>query len=293
MHGAYYCPSGVSPSLFRKMSAVQGAVQALAPDKTVRTAQYSYTYITESALLASIRPLLAQEKLAVFVSVEQQRSEIVEVEKRGGGTSAIERAEVSVSVTFADGDSGETFTVLGQGRANDTGDKAVYKAITSACRYVWWKTFLVPTDQDDVNESSDDHSGYVSRRQVPTSPTPLVTVSEAVSSAARHPRKPSPAQKQLYKNLIEELGGMDPLKDWEQTIAGWIVERFQGRGLSELSSAEYDIVNNRLELTRDKLAAGGVTATGFPPASPEQTEAALQEADIQPPPDVESPPTDN
>lgn len=156
-----YQPGTGKPSLFAKMAEIQGALSPVHADRTVNAGSYTFKYVTESQLLEAARGLLAERKIGVFVSVEDQQSEMVEVtgtRKDGASyTTMVERAQVTIAITFCDGESGEMFTILGQGRANDSADKAVYKAITSANRYAWWKTLLVPTDDDDVNQSRADY----------------------------------------------------------------------------------------------------------------------------------------
>ena len=149
---------GFKPSLFSKIAEVQGEMHSMRPDETVTTDSYTFTYISESQLLEAVRAQLSTREGAAVVSVDSQHTDMVEAQKtrRDGGTYTVQYAasEITLRIVFADGESGETFTIFGQGRANDAGDKSVYKAITSANRYAWWKTMLVPTGDDDVNKDS-------------------------------------------------------------------------------------------------------------------------------------------
>ncbi|MCR4341854.1 MAG: ERF family protein, partial [Gemmatimonadaceae bacterium] len=151
---------GFKPSLFRKIAEVQGEIHAMRPDETVSTGTYSFTYISESQLLEAVRKKLSDRKVAAFVSVDSQHTDVVESQRQRNDGSAYTvttaMSEIVLRIVFADGESGETFTIFGQGRAHDAGDKSVYKAITSANRYAWWKTMLVPTGDDDVNKDSGE-----------------------------------------------------------------------------------------------------------------------------------------
>lgn len=149
---------GFKPSLFRKIAEVQGHIGGIEPDQSMEVqGRASYKYVSESKLLSSIRPLLAAAKVAAFVSVDEQSGEFIAVTKSNGKPGTITLAKVTMSITFADGESGETFTVRGQGQGTDYGDKAIYKAITSANRYMWWKAMLVGTDGDDAATTPTDY----------------------------------------------------------------------------------------------------------------------------------------
>ncbi len=132
-------PKPVADSLHAKIAEVQSEIGVMPPDRHVDTGKYEYDYLSESALMSAVRSKLALRGVAVYVSTFGQRRE--------GNLTFVE-----TSITFADGATGETFTVTGQGQGSDNSDKGVYKAITGAVRYMLWKTFLVPTEGDDPNQ---------------------------------------------------------------------------------------------------------------------------------------------
>lgn len=270
---------GLKPSLFRKMAEIQGKVGSIEPDQVMEVqGRRNYHYISESKLLHEIRPLLAAASVAAFVSVDTQGGEVMAVTKRDGSPSMLTRAQVTTSITFADGDSGEMFTVYGQGQGNDPGDKAIYKAITSACRYMWWKALLVGTDAEDAATSPNEDYALQAAGGAQTPRTPQGAAPPAPAQAPA-PRKPSSAQKTLYRNLLKELNGLSPTRDWEATISEWILGGFGGRGIAELSSAEYEKVTNKLEATRDKLREQGVELGTIGASADEETKA-LEEAGL-------------
>ncbi len=201
---------GFKPSLFSKIAEVQGELDAMSPDEKVVTDKYSYTYISESQLLTAIRAKLSQRSVAAFVSVDSQKTELVEMQKtgsRGAYTVAYAVSEITLRIVFADGDSGETFTIYGQGRANDSGDKSLYKAITSANRYAWWKTMLVPTGDDDVNKSSHDDVQYVARPKAqPKDPGDVGESAGAGSTADGTPPPPDDLSFAEKARLAQERG---------------------------------------------------------------------------------------
>lgn len=101
---------------------------------------YSYDYILEADLMRAIRPLLAKQGVATYY-----RDEILRYE---AGT-----ATVRVWLTFAA--NGHERELYADGYAADLGDKAANKAKTSAVRYLLWKTFLQPSDEDSEQTSTD------------------------------------------------------------------------------------------------------------------------------------------
>lgn len=273
----YTPPLDGPPRLFAKLAEIQGEMRAMRPGETVDTGQYSYSYISETQILETVRPLLAERKIAVFVSADSQTSELIEVTKsrRDGATykAAIAKATVTLRATFADGDSGETFTIFGQGAADDAADKALYKAITSAHRYLWWKTLLIGTDDEDVNRGNADYE-YGGGSSTPSAPaSPSTPETPATPAPAK---RPTNAQKALYRNLVAEINGLAPERDVEQVIAGWILEQpwSDGKGLAELSLGQYDYVLRKIEGIRDKLVADGVAPGALPPASQEELDGA-------------------
>lgn len=126
--------------LFLKLSKIIGEISRV--PKRGRNEFHKYDYVTESDLLDAVRSKLSEAHVAYFFSVDSVTTRNTDNAKAGPIT------EVTVTVTFADADTGETFSVKGAGAGQDAGDKGVYKAITGAQKYVVMKTFLVPTGDD-------------------------------------------------------------------------------------------------------------------------------------------------
>lgn len=132
--------------LATKIAKVQKKAEVSAlPKRTVSVSMrsggsYTYDYIEESTLMEKIRPLLAEEGVAVFYSDE--------IKAISGNL-----ATVRITLTLIDGDSGERFEMFAEGVGTDMGDKHVNKAKTAAVRYLLWKWFLVPSDIDPEREN--------------------------------------------------------------------------------------------------------------------------------------------
>lgn len=164
-----------SLSLHAKIAEVQGELGTMPKDRNVEVKkngviQYTYDYLSESTLMRAVRERLSSRGVAVYVSTTKQWKE--------GNLTLVE-----VEMTFADGDSGDTFTVRGQGQGADTSDKGAYKAITGAVRYMLWKTFLVPTEGDDPNQPHEVNS---TRSDAP------VDIADAINRISRYVEDPAP-----------------------------------------------------------------------------------------------------
>lgn len=144
-------------TLDERMAAVQLELENVprrghAEVKKEGVLQYEYDYITEADLMKGVRPLLAKHGIATYYS-----DEIV------GNAAGL--ATVRVSITFAA--NGEQRVVTADGVGTDRGDKGPNKAKTAAVRYLLWKTFLQPSDEDPEQEnvSQDDAARAAQARE--------------------------------------------------------------------------------------------------------------------------------
>ena len=120
-----------------KVAATMGNVP-----KTGNNTFQKYRYRTEDDVFNMLRPKLAELGIAVYY-------DCLEVYDLDNG-----RTRVKCQFTLVDGDSGEERVSINFGEARDvdsqgrTQDKGLYKAITGACKYWAFKTFLVSDGED-------------------------------------------------------------------------------------------------------------------------------------------------
>ncbi len=136
-------------SLHRKLAEVVAAVDW--QPKTGRNTQQNYSFVTAEQIKDAVRKHLAERRVMVYVSIEGiERSEW---QTKSGTTmfSVVCHGEV----TFADGDSGELFTVKAAGEGMDSGDKALNKAQTALLKYALIGNFLIPTGDDPEADSPE------------------------------------------------------------------------------------------------------------------------------------------
>jgi hypothetical protein len=145
-------------SLFAKIAKVQSSLGDLVRDRTVNTGKYTYSYVTEDAITKALRANLTTLGVAVLVGYPEQW-EVPDEDMVG----------VRCEITFADGETGETFTVSSLGWGSG-GDKAGNKAMTSALRVGLCKTFLQAGDDD--GESTHTPRRSRAHRPAPDQPDP-------------------------------------------------------------------------------------------------------------------------
>ena len=125
-------------ALFAKLAKVMGKLKKL--PKTGYNSHFKYKFVTDSDVSDAVRAALASEGVAFFASMQSARAD---------GKKTV----VDMVYTFADGETGATWSCNWTGEAIDSQDKGVAKAATSALKYFLLKTFVLsagdPEDDSD------------------------------------------------------------------------------------------------------------------------------------------------
>lgn len=127
--------------LVKKLAKIVGAMKNV--QKKGFNSFHKYAYVQEADLTEAVRDLLADTGVFIFASV-------AEMKKEGTLTT------VMMEFTFADGDTGASFTVRVPGCGDDKADKGVYKALTGAVKYFLMKNFLISTNDDPEADIETD-----------------------------------------------------------------------------------------------------------------------------------------
>lgn len=136
----------VPKSLVLKLTQVMGLVERVA--KNGLNTNQNYKYATEADILAEVRAALAQRSVLVVPDVETVTWR--ELDSRSGGK--LQLCTARVRFDLMDAESGEVLSVPMVGQGSDSGDKAFYKAMSGATKYLFMKLFLIPTGDDPENE---------------------------------------------------------------------------------------------------------------------------------------------
>lgn len=127
--------------------------------KTGENTFHKYKYIEEAEVVAKVRPLLAKYKIFIFHSViEEVRLNDITV--------------ITVLYTFADGESGEQFSVKQKGYGADKQDKGLYKALTGCHKYFLLKQFHLASGDDPELETAKSSYEPPKQQTRPAAPKP-------------------------------------------------------------------------------------------------------------------------
>ena len=227
-------------TLFAKMARVMGKLEWL--PKNGFNKHFKYAFVTDADVVDAVRTAMSAEGLALFVSMDS-------VQQEGKHTIA------SFTITFADGESGATKSIHWVGEANDTQDKGLAKAATSAIKYALLKTFLISTgdDPDSDNDGPVEGEQAPKKKSVPKkkpiskkNPVPIQPNQERgpkavkiwlLAEALKLKQRPLNDEdiKQLAPLLNGILGGDDARKSWLK----WT---FNIDSIKELTGAQKDVL---------------------------------------------------
>lgn len=124
----------------------------------------NYKYLTETQVTTQMKELF--DKYGVLFNYS---SNIVSETAREKGSVL---TTVCVVYSFVDTESEEIWTGHAVGQGQDNGDKGVYKAITGAIKYIYMKTFNIPTG-DDPEKDSPGYAKGAGNSKIPK-PAPIV-----------------------------------------------------------------------------------------------------------------------
>src|SRR5690606_1728529 len=184
-------------SLVQKLAKIMADTQWV--PKKGRNNFFNYDYAKEADILDAVRNKLAEHGIFVFTSIES--TEYKETGKRTRDGSPLNLVFVRTKHTFWDGESGETAEVFGSGSGEDSGDKAIYKAITGAMKYFLSKNFLISTGDDPEKDEDGGDRKEIGERQEAApaaseapSFTPVPQFQPASTSNPGTPTPPSPTR---------------------------------------------------------------------------------------------------
>lgn len=109
-----------------------------------------YEYASEKAVKISVRPILVKHRVVPQINITSLKTIILENSKQPIFTEAM------FDYAFWDADSGECLKGTFAGSGQDRGDKALYKAITGAIKYMLTSELLIVTGDDPENDSQEE-----------------------------------------------------------------------------------------------------------------------------------------
>lgn len=133
-------------AIARKLLEVRKSVRHM--QKEGKNVSQGYNYLAESQITEMFKGLL--DEAGIFFTYQ---SSITGVRPSPSGKQLV--TDVEVRYSFVDVDTGEAVSGSVAGQGSDSGDKGVYKGITGAVKYIFMKTFLIPTGDDPEDDSRE------------------------------------------------------------------------------------------------------------------------------------------
>lgn len=129
-------------NIYEKILAIMQDIQYLAKDDHVEFGKTNYKALSEEKVTTIMRAELIKYKLIVYPF--QQES------NRAGNISHVDTKYRMVNVDAPD----ESIEIVSAGDGADSQDKGTGKAMTYAFKYMWLRTFALPTGEDPDKISS-------------------------------------------------------------------------------------------------------------------------------------------
>ena len=163
----------MSAKVAAKIAEVMQQVDYLQKDGKVAYGNTRYSYLSEEKITSEIREAMVEAGLVIYPA----RMEVVNQQDVSTKTGQARVINILVTYRVQDIDSEEFIEVQALGEGMDSGDKAVYKAMTGAFKYAQRQAFMIPTGDDPDKVSSDElvgsNNGYEQKppEQVPNRAT--------------------------------------------------------------------------------------------------------------------------
>lgn len=131
-------------NLYEKINAIMENVESLQKDGRVAFGNTKYNYLSEAKTTAEMRKQLVKYKL-VFLPIEAKET------KEGQVTHGV------YTYRLVNAENPEEYIVLqAGGQGHDSADKGSGKASSYAYKYLMWRTFAIPSNDDPDQVSSDE-----------------------------------------------------------------------------------------------------------------------------------------
>lgn len=140
-------------SVTLKLVAVLAEVGSVA--KRGKNTAQNYSFVREADLVERLRPLIARERLFLHQTIIKHEM-TQQGQTRSGQTNWL--TILTIRFQWVNADTGEVWDQPSEwiGYGQDTGDKGIGKAATSAEKYFLFKTFLVSTGDDPEGDDKVD-----------------------------------------------------------------------------------------------------------------------------------------
>lgn len=158
-------------NIYEKINAIMGEVESLQKDGKIAFGSTKYNYLSEAKTTAEMRKQLIKYKLVILpVGVE---------ETKDGQTT---RGKYTYKLVNAENP--EEFILLESGgQGHDSADKGSGKASSYAYKYLMWRTFAIPSNDDPDQISSDEiKANEIAESKKPIDKVKILAIKDLIES---------------------------------------------------------------------------------------------------------------
>lgn len=141
-------------SIAAKMVTAMAAIDAV--EKRGRNQAQGYAYVRATDVANEVRKVLHENGIAFAYSItDVEHWEKLKMDDKGNISVGMYICQIRVRGTFTDSESGEKVECDSVGWGADPLDKAAFKAMTGALKYLLRMAFLIPDESDPENDGGD------------------------------------------------------------------------------------------------------------------------------------------
>src|SRR5882762_7520208 len=173
----------MSAKIAAKMAGAMKEIDAVT--KKGRNENQKYNYVRAADVANEVRTALVNNGIAFTYDVSECRN----WEKASNSGSMLNYCHIKVDCLFIDSESGESVTAGAVGWGMDSGDKAPYKAMTGALKYIMRMTFLIPDESDPESEKEESPRMQIVNPQPPPPKNLTAALTESLGYISETERK--------------------------------------------------------------------------------------------------------
>lgn len=225
--------------LYRKLAIIAGAIESVAKDGQNKDQKYKYA--TPASVFAALKPLLAEQHLAIIPHLVESCER--ETGRKAASGAAFLITAVKMHYHLVDGETGEVEVVPWEAQAGTYGDdKGLAKAQTIALRTFLIQLFQIPAVDEDLDPDARD-----ARPAASYQPQQPVRRAAVMPAGRAMPVTDGDRRQRLIARILELTEDLDPHVEIELT-----------KPLDQMSEAELIEHGQRLSAARKQLALTGV-----------------------------------
>jgi hypothetical protein len=152
---------GIAASLIACMSEIDAVT------KEGTNQKQGYKYVRAADVANEVRKILVKHGVCFgFDVVEEERWQTDRFDGQGTRIGHMNYVRIVANCEFEDAATGQIKVRKGRGWGQDVGEKAIYKAMTGALKYVLRMNFIIPDESDPENEGRERISPAEAERRV-------------------------------------------------------------------------------------------------------------------------------